>query len=199
MNSSAQRGLTLIEMLVAIAIFAVVGAIAYTGLDRAIAIRGHLRTVRDTWEARALAYYRLRTDLAQARPRTVRDSLGGLVPGFVIRRSARETVLSFTTGGPAPFGRARASDLRRVDYVVARGRLMWRRWRALDRAPGTKRATLVLMRHIRHVQLRVLSPQGRYVRSWPLAGQPAQMPLTVRVVIVLDNGRHLRWLLPVGR
>ncbi len=199
MNAAGQKGFTLIEMLVAIAIFAVVSAIAYTGLDRAMAIRARLQTVRHAWEARALAYYRLRTDLAQVRPQTVRDSLGGLVPAFVIRRTARETIMSFTAGGPAPFGRAHASDLRRVAYVVTGGQLEWRRWQALNRAPGTRRVTLVLMRHIRHVRLQVLSPDGRFVRSWPLAGQPAQLPLTVRLVMRLDDGRRIRWLLPVAR
>ncbi len=199
MSAVRAKGFTLIEMLVAIAIFALVGAIAYTGLDRAIAIRRHLGVVRASWEARELAYYRLRTDLAQARPRPVRDSLGAFEPAFVIRRSATATTLVFTAGGPAPFGKTRASNLRRIAYKVTGGRLEWRRWQTLDRAPGTHRATLVLLDHIRRVHLRVLTTDGRYVRSWPLPGQPTQMPRLVRMTIRLDNGHHLRWVFPVGR
>ncbi len=193
------KGFTLLEMLVAIAIFAVVGAIAYTGLDRAMAIRAHLKAVRVRWQERELAYYRLAEDLSQARGRPVRDGAGTLVPAFVVRRMGRGVRLNFTTGGTPPFRSRPASDLRRVDYTVMHGRLIWRRWAVLDRAPGEHRAHEVLMRGVRRLQVRLLASNGLYVRTWPLAGQPAADPNAVKVTLTLKDGRHIRWLFPVGR
>ncbi len=193
------RGFTLLEMLVAIAIFAVVGAIAYTGLDRAMAIRGQLKVVRARWQARSLAYYRLAEDLSQARGRPVRDGAGTLVPAFVVRRMGRGVRLNFTTGGTPPFRSGPASNLRRVDYTVMHGRLIWRRWAVLDRAPGEHRAQEVLMRGVRRLRVRLLASSGLSARTWPLAGQPAADPRAVKMTLTLKNGRHIRWLLPVGR
>lgn len=193
------RGFTLLEMLVAIAIFAIVGAIAYTGLDRAIAIRTQLKTVRVRWQSRGLAYYRLARDFSQARGRPVRDGAGTLVPAFMVRHMGRGVRLNFTTGGTPPFSSAPLSDLRRVDYTVVHGELIWRRWAVLDRAPGEKRARQVLMRGVRAFRVKLLAPNGLYVHSWPLAGQPAADPAAVKVILTLKNRRHVRWFFAVGR
>lgn len=193
------RGFTLLEMLVAIAIFAIVGAIAYTGLDRAMAIRAHLKTVRNRWESRGLAYYRLANDLSQVRGRPVRDGAGTLVPAFIVRRMGRGVRLNFTTGGPAPFASGPRSDLRRVDYTVEHGQFLWRRWSVLDRAPGEHRARQVLLTGVRRLRVEMLTPAGLYVHTWPIAGQPAADPKIVKVILTLKNRHHLRWLFAVGR
>lgn len=192
-------GFTLLEMLVAMAIFALVGAMAYTGLDRAIAIRTQLKTVRTTWEARALAWYRLRADLSAVRPRPVRDGMGTLVPALVIYHPTHRTRVSFTIGGLAPLEERGRSDLRRVSYTVKNGQLLWRRWDALDRAPDDRRVTVVLLRHVTHWRVRVLASNGRLVRDWPMAGQLALLPTLMTVTIQLANGHRLRWLFPVAR
>ncbi|MHB8255066.1 MAG: type II secretion system minor pseudopilin GspJ [Acidiferrobacter sp.] len=193
------RGFTLLEMLVAIAIFAIVGAIAYTGLDRAMAIRAQLKTVRTRWEARGLAQYRLADDLSQVRARPVRNGAGLLLPAFMVRKVGRAIRLSFTTGGPPPFGAAPRSNLRRVEYTIKHGNLVWRRWAVLDRAPGERRAQEVLIHGVRRFHVAMLTARGLYVRTWPTAGPPAAEPNVVKVVVELKNGRHLRWLFAVGR
>ena len=193
------RGFTLLEMLVALAIFAIVGAIAYTGLDRAIAIRSHLKTVRTRWEARGLAYYRMANDLSQVRGRPVRDGAGTLVPAFIVRRLGRRVQLSFTTAGAAPFSSGPKSNLRRVEYTVEHGKWIWRRWAVLDRAPNEHRAREVLLAGVRSFRVDLMTANGLYVRTWPLVGQPAADPRIVKVVVELKNGRHLRWLFAVGR
>jgi len=193
------RGFTLLEMLVAISIFAIVGAIAYTGLDRAMAIRTHLKTIQARWEARGLAYYRLANDLSQVRGRPVRDGAGMLVPAFMVRRVGRRTQLNFTTGGAAPFSARPRSNLRRVSYTVEHGKLIWRRWAVLDRAPGGHRARQVLLRGVRRFRVDMMTANGLYVRTWPIVGQPPAEPKLVKVVVKLKNGRHLRWLFAVGR
>jgi len=193
------RGFTLLEMLVAIAIFAIVGAIAYTGLDRAMEIRTQLKVVRVRWEERGLCYYRLARDLAQARGRPVRDGAGTLVPAFMVRRTGREVRLNFTTSGTPPLSPSPLSNLRRVDYTVMHGQLVWQRWDVLDRAPGEHRAREVLMNGVRSFRVKLLAQNGLYVRTWPLAGQPAADPAVVKVVVTLKGGRHIRWLFAVGR
>ncbi|WP_298136442.1 type II secretion system protein GspJ [Acidiferrobacter sp.] len=196
---SRASGFTVLEMAVAIAIFAVAGAMAYAGLDRAIAIQARLAAVRRRWQGREVAYYRLADGLAQARDRAVRNGAGALVPPFVIRRAGAGTRLDFTTADRPGWGPGPVSGLSRVGYEDRRGRLLWRRWAVPDRVPGRRQVKEVLMRGVQRFEARVLAPTGLYVRTWPPAGGPALVPAVVKVVLTLDDGRHIRWLFSVGR
>ncbi|HUW98594.1 MAG TPA: type II secretion system minor pseudopilin GspJ [Acidiferrobacter sp.] len=193
------HGFTLLEMVVAMAIFAVVGAVSYAGLDRAMTIRTHLQAVQTRWEAYGLAYDRLADDLSQVRARSVRDGAGALVPAFIVRRMGHRTEWSFTMGGARPWSVRPRSHLRRVSYTVVDGNWVWRRWAVLDRVPGERRAQQVLLHGVRRVRVEPLAANGRYVRTWPLVGQPMVQPRLVKVVVTLADGHHLRWLFAVGR
>ncbi len=70
------RGFTLLELLVAVAIFAVVSAFAYEGLSQALKARRRLDHERRFWQGLAITFSELKQDLAQARPRPVRDAAG---------------------------------------------------------------------------------------------------------------------------
>lgn len=192
-------GLTLLETLVAMAIFAVVAIMAYRGLARALAVRTQLQTVRTTWQARALAWYRLYSALGAARPQPGRNGTGTRVPAFRVRHDNHRTRISLTVGGATPLASRGRSNLRRVSFTVQKGRLLWQQWPVLDRAPDSRRVTGVLLQHIARWQLQVRAPDGHWVRHWPPGGALTQWPTLVRVTIVPVHGHRLRWLLPVAR
>lgn len=77
MKHPRMRGFTLVELLVAVAIFAVIAALAYGGLDSVIHQRTRTREVMHRLRTLQLAITIMTDDLSQIEPRPVRDPLGG--------------------------------------------------------------------------------------------------------------------------
>ncbi len=63
------RGFTLLEMLVALAVFAVVAAVAYAGLDRMSTQKAHLDREMRFWRELGLVMDRMESDFVQIAPR----------------------------------------------------------------------------------------------------------------------------------
>ena len=89
-----QRGFTLLELLIAMAIFAIMAVMAYGGLKTVLATRqavteraAELRQLQQTLQL-------LNEDLLQALPRSIRDELGDPEPAFIGGRS--QLLLSLT-------------------------------------------------------------------------------------------------------
>lgn len=175
-NSTAcnnARGFTLVELLLALGISAMVAALAYAGISTAIAVSGGMQDeVRRLGEVqRALNI--LEEDLAQVVPRAGSTGYGSAEAVF---RGGRyeEVLLEFTRGGVAnPQGLVR-SELQRVRYVLAEGRL-WRQWWTLvDRADASRAPeAVVLLADIETLELGFLAPAAAGATPVDYAGLTA--------------------------
>jgi len=157
-NDAFVRGFTLVELLVALGISALVAALAYAGIGSAIGASAGMQQ-----EVRQLAYLQralniIEEDLGQAVPRAIVDAYGNDQPAF---RGGRyqDVLLEFTRGGVANPQQLARSDLQRVRYVLKDG-VLWRQWwTALDRADanGTPQSA-VLLEGVENLQLGFLAP-----------------------------------------
>lgn len=189
-----QRGFTLLELLVAAAIFAVMAALAYAGLDGVLrgrtTIEGHLVRLHELQQA----YVVMQRDFTQATPRTVRDALGGTLPA--LHGNAQEEAVGLTRAGyPNPAG-MRRGHLLRIRYQLEGSRLLRLDWPELDRAPGVKPDTAVLLKHVRRLSFQYIDASGQTQLTWPPAGvSPTVLPSAVRVTFQIKgmNG-SVRWL-----
>ncbi|MDX1606383.1 MAG: type II secretion system minor pseudopilin GspJ, partial [Candidatus Competibacterales bacterium] len=135
-----QRGLTLLELLVALAVFAVLGAAAYSGLDSVLAARAALERDSERLRALQLGSEWLRRDLEQAVARPVRDTFGQTRPALLLEPGA-ELSLQLTRGGhPNPLDRNR-SDLLRLGYRLREDTLQRLVALVLDGADMTEAAS----------------------------------------------------------
>lgn len=133
--SARSRGFTLLELVVALAVFAVLATLAYGSLAR-------LLQARDTLAARADALGRLQRlqallarDCGALVQRPVRDELGDPEPPL---RRAPDGSLELTHGAFGnPLDQPRA-QLQRVRWQVRDGVLYRDAWPVLDRVPGTR-------------------------------------------------------------
>lgn len=129
------RGFTLLELLVALAVFAVLATLAYGSL-------GRLLEARDTLAARAEALGRLQRvqallarDCGALVQRPVRDELGDPEPAL---RRAPGGSLELTHGAFSnPLDQPRA-QVQRVRWQVRDGVLYRDAWPVLDRVPGSR-------------------------------------------------------------
>lgn len=181
------KGFTLLEILVALAIFALLTAISYTGLNAVLDSREQLAAENQKWRDLALVFGRLEQDIANAVPRSIRDSSGLNAPalaGQENRRNEDEPQLALTRTGFA--GRAgNLAALQRVGYRLKQRNLEQLVYPVLDQAPLTLPQALPLASGISAFQLRYLDSRGAWQPNWPVAGTQDAMPVAVEVAITL--------------
>lgn len=129
------RGFTLLEMVVSIAIFAIIAAISYSALNNFLDARAHLNSEDERLRALQAMFVLLEQDLRYAVNRPVRDEYGDVEPAFSGGGDLPLAVgerLRLTTVRPAPVG-AGVQRVTRVAWRLTDGVLYRVAWRVLDR------------------------------------------------------------------
>jgi general secretion pathway protein J len=182
------RGFTLLELLVALAVFAVIAVIAYGGLNNLLAVRERVVASLERTAELQKAYARLRNDFQQLRARPSRDPYGEPQPALQLRGDMLELTRS---GWRNPLSQPR-SALERVGYRLdADGRLLRTSWRAVDRAQDAAVSEAVVLAGVEDLQWRFLDGT-EWRDAWPAPGTTGTVPLepvprAVEVVLRLKD------------
>jgi len=198
-----QRGFTLIEILVAVAIVAVIGVIALGGLSQVIQQQTIARERADRWREIQFAVRMVMQDLAQIHPRPARDELGeGWQPSVLANPNA-QFALEVSRGGWAnPTGFPRGTVLR-VAYDWEDGTLVRYHWPVMDRAPGTPPIRTDLLENVANVEIEFMDQGGEWHFDWPpveMAGAEALVarPRLIRFALDLDDFGLITRLVETG-
>ncbi|MGH8720277.1 MAG: type II secretion system minor pseudopilin GspJ [Burkholderiales bacterium] len=194
------RGFTLLELLVALAIFALLSAIAYGGLNAVLDSREQLTLANQKWRDVTLVFKRIEQDIANAVARPIRSSDDLPAPAFLgqqNRRNEDEPQVALTRTG---FGghSGNLSALQRIGYRLKKQNLEQLLWPVLDQAPRTAPQVLELASDISAFELRYLDTKGTWQPNWPVVGRQDTMPAAVEVILVLSSQERVRliFLLP---
>lgn len=199
----ASRGFTLLELLVAIAIFAIMGSLAMSGyveLQRQSEYaEQRLERVREVQRAMQT----LGQDLAQIEPRPIREPLGEALLPAVLAGDAAEYRLQFTRAGWSNTGGLQRPTLQRVGYRLDQDGLWRDHWSVLDRTLSVEPARTRLLGGVRSVRFRFMTAQRTWVERWPVnQGMPGaddrQRPAAVEVIIELEDWGEIRRLVEVA-
>lgn len=177
-----QRGFTLLEMLIALAVFSVMAAVAYRGLGGILEARQILEEESERLSRLKFAVALIERDLRQALPRGVRDELGDPEPAM----SGDARALALTRTGwsnPAQLPRA---TLERVQYGWDGGTLRRIGWPVLDRGPNVTPAVQELLDGLSDVRVRFLDA-GQWQNQWPPPGAEAVDPWPRAVEVTLTG------------
>ncbi|HET6631869.1 MAG TPA: type II secretion system minor pseudopilin GspJ [Rhodanobacteraceae bacterium] len=177
----ASRGFTLVELLVAVAIFAAASVMAWVGLARIADTRARLAAEQQAFAQVERSVALLGADLGSAARRPIRGADGGELPA--LRGDPRQLELTHVGAFDDP-AQAR-SALERVAWFLDDKALTRARYRVLDRAPGTTPLLRTLDDKVDDLGFRYLDHRGAWHDHWPPAqgGDAAPLPRAVEYTI----------------
>lgn len=188
----AARGFTLLELLIAIAIFALLGLGTYRMLDSVLqtdkTTRAHEAQLREL--VRAMAAFE--RDLLQVLPRPARDSFGEPRAALVGEDGDNDALELTRNGWRNPLAQARAS-LQRVRWQ--RSGEQWQRlyWTVLDQAQDSQPQVQRALEGVIGLQLRYQDGKSVWHDAWPpeqSSSEEALVTLPQAIELVMQHRRY---------
>lgn len=199
------HGFTLLELLVALAVFAIMATAAYSGLSNVLFTRAAVEQQNRQLAAVQLAVFRLEQDIQQAVPRGVRDEYGDPQPALRGGDLLDDVLILTRAGWDNPLDQPRAT-LQRVAYRLREGRLWRLHWDVLDRGgPLAPRETL-LIDQVREFRARFLDQNEEWRTDWPPPADtaaddhppnPNKLPRAVEITLMLEDWGAITRLFPL--
>ncbi|MFA5984154.1 MAG: type II secretion system minor pseudopilin GspJ [Methylococcaceae bacterium] len=172
---SRQQGFTLLEILIALAIFAILSIMAYAGLAAVLDARAATEPRSAQLAQLQTTLYLLNEDLSQAIDRPVRDELGSPEPAFTNGHGSE--ILNLTRSVPVWTENAVGNSLQRVSYRFENGSLYRQVWALLDRTPQTQHRRRKLL-DAKQVEVKIYEAESH---SWrPFIGETKTIPLALQ-------------------
>ncbi|HET7204076.1 MAG TPA: type II secretion system minor pseudopilin GspJ [Steroidobacteraceae bacterium] len=200
-----QVGFTLLEVLVAIAIFAIVGVMSLTGytqLQKQTEYQEQrLARVREVQRA----VQTIAQDLTQIEPRPIREPIGEQRIPAVVAGDSVEYKVEFTRAGWTNTAGLPRPTLQRVAYRLDQDGLWRDYWRVLDRTQTAEPVRYNLLKGVRSVTFRFMTPAREWVDRWPetdarnpAVEQERARPAAVEVTLELEDWGVIRRLVEVA-
>jgi general secretion pathway protein J len=181
------RGFTLIEVVIAMFVAAIMFAIGYGAINQALIDRDalNLSQARVTEIQRGMRV--VAQDFAQMAARAARDTSGnGELVEAVLAEGRNDIIVTFSRNGWSnPAGVSRPAE-QRVRYRFIDESLVREHWESLDPALATEPRQRVLLTKVKSIEIRFLDPASRqWSKEWPPGGHSSSTtPATVDLLLV---------------
>ena len=183
-------GFTLIEVLIAIAIFAILSMLAYGGLSAVIESREQTEAALQRLKQLQLTMSHLHRDIEQITARDATDELGGNLLKLSSGHDS-DLLMQFTRSGwrnPAALTR---SHLQRVAYRMEEDRLIRLSWPYVDRAQDAQAIETQMIDNLKEIKLRFYN-DGQWHDNWPTfealnSDEQQNLPQAIEVTLHMED------------
>lgn len=195
LRASSREGFTLVEVLVAVAVFALISAAGVLVLtqvvDARFAIKGHAARVAELQRTTSM----LHADVSQVVPRRTRGISGRPFPApVIVGQTADQPLLTLVRAGWSNPENEDRSSLQKVEYRLVEDRLERRTYRYLD--GGSPNPSQVLYRGVSDVRITLI--QGQSEGPGYLSSSERPLPDAVRIRMRLEGYGSIEMLLLVA-
>lgn len=192
-RDAKRSGFTLLEVLIAIAIVALLALMGYRALSALSESESRLSMEATRWRTLDLFFARLEADVREAVPRTARSGAAREPAWLAAADAAGNGALAFSRAGP-DFAIDPGSVGQRLGYRLRNGSIEVLYWAGYDRPRDSEPAAYALLSGVTQFRLSYLTATGLWVDNWPIAGE-ADLPRATRVAVTLASGEEIeRWL-----
>ena len=197
--SSAAKGFTLLEVLVAIAILSVMSVMSYSGFEQVSLARERMEQHAETLSRLQMAYSVIKKDLEQVVNRRVRGPQGNVKPAMLSPPNA-DLQIALVANNRASFQNSdTGSRLQYVEYHLEDKSLRRMQYEVLDQANNSAGISSTLLTDIESMEFQFFHG-GLMEPFWPKAnaGPFMDLPTAIEVTFTLSDGKDYRWwfLLP---
>jgi general secretion pathway protein J len=183
-SNEKQAGFTLIEILIAVAVFGLMATMAYSGLNSSINVSREAEQRAEQLHRLQMALTLIQRDITQISVQQSRDEFGDMQPPLLMDNKG-ERLLEFSrTGWRNPANQIR-STLQRVGYAYEEGKLYREYWAHFHRGPNEKPVRALLAEGIADITFEFLDPAMQWQQQWPPVNTTTNvMPIAVKVTII---------------
>ncbi len=179
---SLPTGFTLVEVLVAFLIFAIIGVISSQLLSQTVNAQGDLAKRGERLGELHRAMQIVQRDVLQLIDRPIRDEYGDPRQAILI---GTDGAIEFSrTGWRNPLQLPRA-EVQRVGYLLQDNKLVRGYWPVLDRAQDTEPAYQTLLDDVERVEFYAVDASGNEHTFWPQSRSGAADPALALVGIIM--------------
>ena len=198
-----QKAFTLIEVLVAFAIFGILAAFAYGALSQTLLSAEILGERMDRLQAIQKSVRYLSQDFLQLAPRPVRQELGDSFDPALRTDFSSEFALELTHGGWSNPVALPRGTLQRSAYRLEDDELVRYYWTVLDRTLSNEAIGVTILDGVESLLFRYLLDSGDWIEQWPPPTLPGplglrQRPRAVEIVLTLQDEGEIRRIIEIA-
>ena len=164
-SSNKTLGFTLVEILVALLVFAVVGLLSTRLLSQSIDNQNNLQDRGQRLAEIHRAMRVLQRDIVQLSRRKIRDAQGEELPALIV---SDQGAIEFSRVGWRNPLRQPRSEVQRVGYRWQDEKIIRGYWLTLDRSYDAEPAYQTLLENVEAIEFFAVDQLGNEHRQWPL-------------------------------
>jgi len=191
-GTTRQKGMTLLELLVAMTLMVVVSVISFASLNGLINAKHQSDAVADELRQEQLTSLQLHKDISGFINRPVKDEFGNIKPALLGRYSDIE----FSRNGHVSGLNNQQSELQRVHWYIQDHTLYRNHINTMDLGSFAKWRKRKYLDEVKELAITYINISGIESRQWPVAN--SLIPLkSINILIVMESGAKLRYEMSV--
>ncbi len=209
LKTHQQRGFTLLELLVAITIFAIVGVMAMSGYNQLVRQREIAAATMERIRNVQRSVMRMSQDFEQLAARPIRDATSSTdIPALYFSNNGSDIIEFTHAGWTNPTGINR-STLQRVRYRLVDHKLYRDYWSVLDRTLTNVPLQVQLLDNVSTMTLRYMDNSNTWQTSWPVNSSVGNgtaptasvasrtLPIAVEITLTLQDWGEIKRIIEV--